>query len=178
MPEEVDNKIKKDEKKSPKTATALAIEFFIKVAATVLIVFLLCTFVIGIHVNHSNSNYPMLKDGDFCVTFRHARVYIGDEIVYNNDRKLIFGRVAAMPGDVIDIDGESLVVNGKGVYENAVYPTTAEGAKITFPYTVPEDSVFVLNDYRSDINDSRTYGAISKSDIEGKVVFILRRRGI
>ena len=83
-----------------------------------------------------------------------------------------------MPGDVIDIDGESLVVNGKGVYENAVYPTTAEGAKITFPYTVPEDSVFVLNDYRSDINDSRTYGAISKSDIEGKVVFILRRRGI
>ena len=59
-----------DEKKSPKTAAALAAEFFIKVAITALVVIILCTFVIGIHVNHSNSNYPMIKDGDLCVTFK------------------------------------------------------------------------------------------------------------
>ncbi len=42
-----------DKKKSPKTAAALAAEFFIKVAITALVVIILCTFVIGIHVNHS-----------------------------------------------------------------------------------------------------------------------------
>ena len=49
---------------------------------------------------------------------------------------------------------------------------------ITYPYEVPEGSIFVLGDYRTDANDSRTYGAIPASCIKGKVLTILRRRGI
>ena len=83
-----------------------------------------------------------------------------------------------MPGDTVEISDGSLTVNGYGAFEDAVYPTTDEGSKITYPYKVPEDTVFVLNDYRSDATDSRTYGAIPKSDTKGCVVFVMRRRGI
>ena len=82
------------------------------------------------------------------------------------------------PGDVVDVNDGSITINGYGVFEDAVYPTTAEGAKITFPYTVPEDTVFVLNDYRGDSEDSRVYGGILLKDLRGKVIMVLRRRGI
>jgi signal peptidase I len=78
----------------------------------------------------------------------------------------------------VDIKDDCITVNGYGIFEETVYSTTAEGSSVTYPYTVPDNSVFVLNDFRSDPEDSRTYGAIPRSDVEGEVIFILRRRGI
>lgn len=40
------------------------------------------------------------------------------------------------------------------------YPVTADGSAVSFPYRVPKDCVFVLNDYRPNLSDSRTYGGI------------------
>ena len=134
-------------------------------------------FVVGIYINHSDSSYPMIKDGDLCITYKLGTILRDDEIAYQKDGKIRFGRVVGMPGDVVEITEENLTVNGYGVYENAVYPTTAEGAKIEFPYTVPADSYFVLNDYRSDATDSRMYGGIPKSETKGKIFLLLRRRG-
>ena len=83
-----------------------------------------------------------------------------------------------MPGDIVDISDGNLTVNGYGVYEDAVYPTTDEGAAISFPYTVPKETVFVLNDYRSDPTDSRIYGGIPLKKTKGKVMIVFRIRGI
>lgn len=173
---EAAEKSKKPKKK--KTAKDFAISFFIKIGITVLCLWILLTWVVGVYVNHSNSSYPMLKDGDLCITFRLANLNTGDEIAYERDGQIYFGRIVALPGDTVEISDGSLTVNGYGVFEDAVYPTTDEGSKITYPYKVPEDTVFVLNDYRSDATDSRTYGAIPKSDTKGCVVFVMRRRGI
>jgi type IV secretory pathway protease TraF len=49
---------------------------------------------------------------------------------------------------------------------------------ITYPYTVEEGSYFVLCDYRTADSDSRYYGAIAKSDLDGKVIALLRRRAL
>ena len=165
-------------KKKKRTAASYAISFFIKIAVTALVIFLLLTFVVGLYVNHSNSSYPMLKDGDLCLTYRLATLVKGDEIAYEKEGTIRFGRIVGTAGDVVDINDGSITVNGYGVFEDAVYPTTAEGAKITFPYKVPEEAVFVLNDYRSDPTDSRAYGAIPLSETKGKVILVLRRRGI
>ena len=165
-------------KKKKRTAASYAISFFIKIAVTALVVFLLLTFVVGLYVNHSNSSYPMLKDGDLCLTYRLATLVKGDEIAYEKEGTIRFGRIVGTAGDVVDINDGSITVNGYGVFEDAVYPTTAEGAKITFPYKVPEEAVFVLNDYRNDPTDSRAYGAIPLSETKGKVILVLRRRGI
>ncbi len=169
---------KKKVSKKKKTAKQYAISFFIKVGVTALVVVLLLYFVVGVYVNHSNTGYPMVKDGDLCLTFKLAQLHKGDEIAYEVDGTIHFGRIVAEAGEVVDIGDEGLTVNGYGLYEDTVYPTTGEGAKISFPYTVPNDSLFVLNDYRPDATDSRTYGGIPMKDTKGKVVLLLRKRGV
>ena len=173
-----ENYIDKKNGKRKRTATSFMIEFFIKVGVTAIIVAVLLTFLSGVYVNHSNSAYPMIKDGDLCITYKLANLIAGDEIAYVRDGKIKFGRIVAMPGDKVDISENTITVNGVGVFEDTVYPTTAEGSSITYPYIVSADTVFVLNDYRDDITDSRTYGGIQLSDTKGKVVLVLRRRGI
>ena len=175
----VDQEDSKKTRKSKKkrSAASFMISFLIKIGVTALVVCLLCIFVVGIYVNHNNSSYPMIKDGDLCLTFKLAKLYVGDAIAYKHDGTIRFGRIVAMPGDTIDANEGILTVNGYGTIEDAVYPTTAEGIAITLPYTVPEETFFVLNDYRDDITDSRTYGAIPKSETKGKFMLLLRLRG-
>ena len=67
-------------------------------------------------------------------------------------------------------------VNGYAIYDETVYPTPS--GDIAYPYTVDNGYVFVLNDYRSDMSDSRTFGAVSEADLQGKAIFVMRRRGI
>ena len=173
-----DSKPKNPKPKKKKSALYFALEFFIKIALTAAVLAILVIYIVGIYVNHSNSCYPMIKDGDLIITYKLNRRYVSDdEIAYLRDDKIRFGRVVGMPGDIVDITEESLTVNGYGVYESAVYPTTVEGANIIFPYTVPNDTYFVLNDYRPDSTDSRMYGGIPKSDTKGKIFLMLRRRG-
>ena len=169
---------KKSGKKKKKSAGRYAAEFFIKIGVTALIIWALCSFVIGIYIVHGNSGYPMLKDGELCIIYRWGELHQGDEVAYLQDGRIRFGRIVALPGNTVDLSEGNLTVNGYGVFEDAVYPTTGEGALVSFPYEVPKDSYFILNDYRSDITDSRSYGAVSKKNIKGKVVFVMRRRGI
>jgi signal peptidase I len=88
-------------------------------------------------------------------------------------------RVVAKGGDVVDIndDGE-LLVNGNVQEEEIFYPTEKLSSDIVYPYTVADGSYFVLCDFRTASYDSRDYGAVSKSDINGRVFTFLRRRGI
>lgn len=71
-----------------------------KLALTALAICVLCTYVIGIFVNHSNSAYPMIKDGDLCITFRLGELKQGDEIVYTHEGTIRYGRIIASEGDV------------------------------------------------------------------------------
>ena len=155
-----------------------AVEFFIKVGITAVVVLILCLFVVGIHINHGNSNYPMIKDGDLVITFRPGKLNAGDEICYKVGGEVRFGRVTAIGGDEVSISEPYVMVNGYGLAEEVLYPTTSEGSQIAFPYVVQEGSVFVMNDYRKDVKDSRTYGSIPLEDCEGKVILVIRRRGI
>jgi signal peptidase I len=74
-------------------------------------------------------------------------------------------------------DGQ-LIVNGNVQAEEIFYPTEPDSAGITYPYTVEENSYFMLCDFRTASQDSRNYGAIPEEDFYGKVITILRRREI
>lgn len=89
-----------------------------------------------------------------------------------------FGRVIAAGGDVVTMsDSGALLVNGTAQSGEIMYPTYVRG-ELTYPYRVPEGCVYVLGDYRTNASDSRDYGPIPLEDVEGKVITILRRRGL
>lgn len=164
--------------KKKRTAKSYAISFFIKVFVTLIVLTVVFRFLAGIHICHTNCAYPTIRDGEFCLTYRLAELKQGTMIVYRHDGEVKFGRVIAFGSDKVSIFNDFISVNDYGISENAVYPTSPEGSAISYPYQVPENCVFVLNDFRSDLSDSRTYGGIPLEDVEGAVVFTMRLRGI
>ena len=140
---------------------------------------LVFAFVLGVTINYGNNMHPAVNDGDLIVSFKLQRPYLNAAVIYNHDGKKRTGRVVGLPGNVIDISEKGeLLVNGAIASEDVYYPTKkAENSKVTYPYTVEEGRAFVLNDYREDTDDSRSFGAVSLNDIEGPLIFSMRRRG-
>lgn len=165
-------------KKKKRTAKSYAVSFAIKIGVTAAVLWVVFTFFAGIYICHTNSAYPTIRDGEFCLVYRLAKLEQGTMIVYKHGSETKFGRVIALGGDSVEIANDYVTVNGYGLSENVVYPTPSENSAISYPYTVPKDCVFVLNDYRSDISDSRTFGAVPINDVKGAVVFTMRTRGI
>ena len=66
------------------------------------------------------------------------------------------------------------MVNGNILEEDYLEFKVGE-SEIEYPYTVPEDSLFVLGDNRSDSMDSRIikFGTVKESQIKGQVSFVL-----
>jgi signal peptidase I len=123
--------------------------------------------------------YPRLRDGDLILYYRLEQDYAIDDVVaFHVDDNVREGRIVAQSGDVVDLTEGQLVVNGNVEQEEIFYQTYPQDGEITYPYTVPENSYFVLCDFRTNGFDSRTYGAIPQSDLDGKVITVLRRRGI
>jgi signal peptidase I len=129
---------------------------------------------------HGETMYPRLRDGDLILYNRRDRNYnIGDVVVFQANSLTRVARIVAQGGDVVDInDDGQLLVNGNIQEEEIFYPTEADQAGITYPYTVEAGSYFMLCDYRTISVDSRSYGAVPAKNFYGKVITILRRRGI
>ena len=81
--------------------------------------------------------------------------------MYEADGKTHVGRILGCETDVITMDDTgTLLVNGTAQTGEIAFPTYAKEG-ITYPYTVPEGSVFILGDYRTHAKDSREFGPIS-----------------
>ena len=126
---------------------------------------------------HSDTCYPMVKDGDLCVTWRPEAPTQVDLIVYQHNGETRFGRVAAISGDRVEIKDGVVWVNGCIAMQEMLSHPSQDAAKAKFPLTVPEKSVFILSDNLSDSNDSRLYGTIPLDECCGSVIFLMRRRG-
>lgn len=123
--------------------------------------------------------FPMVKDGDLMIVFRMQREYsTKDVVVYTQDGQKKVGRIVARENDVVNMDEDgSLIVNGTTQTGEILYPTYAKEG-ITYPYRVNAGCIFVLGDYRTEATDSRDYGPIPMENVKGKVITILRRRGL
>ncbi len=166
---------KKGEKRKKRSAKKIVIKLILTITLTAAAVWGLLTYVVGVYINRGSSAYPMIKDGDFCVTFRLGEPKKEDEVGYASENGVKFARVVALENDVADITNGCLTVNGQAV--EGEYGAAGETA-VEYPYTVPSGCAFLLNDCRNDVNDSRTVGAVPFDEIKGKVIFIMRVRGI
>jgi signal peptidase I len=138
------------------------------------------TFVFGIRQVDGESMYPRLRDGDLILYYRLEQDYqVGDVVAFSVCGEPQEARIVAQGGDVVELSSDGqLLVNGAVQQEDIFYLTEPQGEDITYPYTVEEDSYFVLSDSRTSGIDSRSFGSISQKEIRGKVITVLRRRGI
>ncbi|WP_028544073.1 signal peptidase I [Paenibacillus taiwanensis] len=78
-------------------------------------------------------------------------------------------RVVGIAGDKLELRQGKLIVNGVEQIEPYISSPTFP-VQVQFPIVVPEGTVFVLGDNRGNSKDSREFGAIPLSLIEGKVI--------
>lgn len=144
-----------------------------------LALWLVLTEVFCITQAEGNGMFPAVKDGDLIIAYRLQQEYVkSDVVVYTVDGETRIGRIAARETDVVMLDDSgTLLVNGTTQTGEILYPTYA-GEALSYPYTVPEGCVFILGDYRTQTEDSRDFGAVPLEDVVGKVITILRRRGL
>lgn len=143
-----------------------------------LLVVIAFTQVFYITVASGTDMYPAVLDGDIVIGYRLDQKYLkNDVVVCTVDGQKVIGRIVAREGDSVNITKDGvLFVNGTEQTGEIAFPT--EPGKQTYPYTVPEDCVYLLGDYRTKTTDSRDFGPVEVKDIKAKVVSIFRRRGI
>ena len=80
-------------------------------------------------------------------------------------------RVIGLPGDHVVIDEGNVYINDELLSEPYLQPgvITTNGRGNCIDITVPENSVFVMGDNRSQSTDSRCFGCIPLEKIESKV---------
>lgn len=119
-----------------------------------------------------------IKDGDFVLFDRLSSNYsAGDIIVFTKDNGIHVSEIIATEDDLVSIDEDGfLFINGIKFREESVYDKNIdESLKVSQKYRVPKDSFYILNENLSDEYDSRTFGAISRKDIKGKIIGLLLR---
>jgi len=154
-------------------------QLFVQLVVIWLVVWALFTQVFMLTQAKGQGMFPAVKDGDLVLAYRLQGDYVKDDVVvYTVNGETRVGRIAARWGDVVTLDDTgTLLVNGTAQSGEIMYPTYAKDA-LTYPYVVPDDSVFILGDYRTQSEDSRDFGPVPMSDVQGKVITILRRRGL
>lgn len=175
---------KKKNKKVKKTQAELLIQdalgLLIKIVAIIAFATFVFTFMFGVYRNNDPSMIPAIQDGDLVFYYRLDKRYVSsDVLVAEYGEKKLSLRVVAVAGDTVDIREEGLFINGFLQQESKIYEATKRFADgVDFPLTVQEGQVFVLGDSRENSSDSRIFGAVDITDTYGKVITIIRRRGI
>ena len=123
---------------------------------------------------YGNSMNPTLESGDIVVSIKTTKLERGDVCCMYYNNHLLVKRVIGLQGDVIEMDEDGNVfVNGEYVDEPYLSEKVLGDCDLEFPYTVPEQTIFVLGDNRPTAVDSRNeqFGSISLEEVVGKIVF-------
>lgn len=143
---------------------------FVILVLALLVVF---RFIIGFSHIDGDSMLNTLKDGELVMYSRIVPSVKRGDII---SLKLLSGefyakRIIGLGGDVIDLRDGVLYVNGEPEQGDYFIGTTLpEEGPISYPYTVPDGTLFALGDNREDSLDSRYY-LFHLSDITGLLLF-------
>jgi signal peptidase I len=156
------------------------LEWFVVLAVAVGLAFAVRAFVLQTYFIPSPSMEPTLLVGDRILvnklSYHLHGVTRGDIVVFATPPKEksdptikdLVKRVIGLPGDTISSSGGRVYINGKPLPE----PWLPAGTVTTGIATqrIPPNEYFVMGDNRSDSQDSRFFGPISRSLIVGRVV--------
>ncbi len=134
---------------------------------------LIATLVLPVLQISGTSMEPTLNNGEIVVLIKTSKLQKGDLCGFSYSNKILIKRVIALPGDTVIIDGEgNVAVNGEVLAEPYITEKGLGECDIEFPYTVPENSYFLMGDQRKTSIDSRSsvIGCISNDQIIGKII--------
>ena len=154
------------------------LEWYEALISAALVLVLIFSFFFRIIQVDGSSMVPTLVNGDKLIVWGAGYTpQRGDVVIvdsYTSYGKPLVKRVIAKGGDTVSIDYATgtVAVNGEVLQEDYIAEPTYLGYDVTFPYTVPEGTVFVMGDNRNQSLDSRsTYvGCIDERDILGRVL--------
>jgi len=184
--QEASEKAKKKTIRSEKSVKRYQ-HFVLRLLLLILVIWVLFFKIVGLTHMPSEDMYPRVDAGDLVLFYRmDTDVKAQDIIVLEKttpdsagEEELFISRVIAAAGDTVEIDGSRLLVNGNAMIEsNIFYPTQAYDEYTQYPVTLGSDECFVLGDCREGASDSRYFGPVKKSEIQGTVISILRRNNL
>ena len=163
-----------------------AIEIIETVVLTVLIFFVIQTFVAQPFQVRQRSMERTFAEGDYVLVDRLSDLWSpytrGQVVVFEppptwTSRAFPFiKRVIAVGGDTVEVrDDGSVAVNGVTITEPYLFrndagdpePTEAHGQT---QWVVPDGNLFVMGDHRQESADSRVFGPIPSSSVVGRAV--------
>lgn len=157
------------------------IETFVVFGAIFAILYL---FVAQPHRVSGRSMDPTFQDGDLIftdkVTYKIGEIKRGDVIVLKNPQKKdveedFIKRVIALPGDTVKVENSLVYINGNPLKEDYLPTdiTTPSGAFLQEGEEVKAgtNQYFAFGDNRHGSSDSRSWGALTKEEIIGRVFF-------
>ncbi len=110
----------------------------------------------------------------FVYRFGLGNIERGDMVVFwfpGDPTKSYIKRVIGVPGDNVEVDDGTVLVNGQRLEESYVNEEFRDRQSMS-AFKVQPEEFFVLGDHRSSSNDSRSWGAVPRRYIYGKAVFV------
>lgn len=152
------------------------IEWLISIAAAACIALLFQNYVYAQAEVHNISMQKTLVEGQRLIedkwSYRFKSPEQGDIVIIHGPESplRLVKRVIGLPGDVVDVRDGSVYLNGEQLFEPYALGMTEPGG-MRFPHEVAPGHLFVLGDNREHSVDSRSFGPIALSSIEGKAVY-------
>ncbi|MGA1283943.1 MAG: signal peptidase I [Prochlorothrix sp.] len=139
------------------------------------------TFIAEARYIPSSSMLPTLQINDRLivdkVAYRFTEPERGDIVVFNptdaliaqNFRDAFIKRIIGLPGDVVEVYGGKVYINGQALEENYIQdaPEYVYG-----PETVPEGQYLVLGDNRNNSYDGHSWGFVPRDRIIGRATVL------
>ena len=162
------------------------ISIVIMVALVIAMTILLRLFVFIPYEIPSGSMEDTIRTGDMVfsekISYYMRSPEYGDIVTFKDPEvagRVLIKRVIATEGQVVDLVDGKVYVDGVALDEpytgyRPSYPLyrTANGVEVSFPYTVPEDEIWVMGDNRTSSQDSRYFGSVKLSSVTGRAALI------
>jgi signal peptidase I len=153
-------------------------ELLVMIGLAFLLALVVRTYVVQPYVVPTSSMVPTIEIQDRVIAnkfiYRFGDPEPGDVIVLDdpgNNVPTLIKRVIAVGGQTIELVDGKVVVDGVALEEPYTYGKPSEPQVQTYPYAVPEGSVWVMGDNRTDSLDSRSFGAVPLDSVRGKAVW-------
>ena len=161
------------------------LDFVETIAVSLSIFLVIYLFLMQPHQVNGQSMVPNFQNGEYVmtdkVTYKMRDPARGEIIVFHAPVAAgcvegtgcdFIKRIIALPGDVVEVKQGAIWVNGQALTEDYIpsdFETNTGRATQGTTITLGADEYFVCGDNRPYSSDSRTWGAITRDEIIGRV---------